>query len=75
MSLKKEVPVFARLKKSGKYQYLQIVQNHKENGKVKQHVITTIGRMDELYPKGRVETLIRSLTRFAMNRVLMANGR
>ena len=28
--------MFARVKKSGKYQYLQIVENRKEKGKVKQ---------------------------------------
>ena len=36
--------MFARIKKSGKYQYLQIVENRKENKKVKQRVIATIGR-------------------------------
>ena len=40
--------MFARVKKSGSYQYLQIVENHKEKGKVKQQVIATIGRMDKL---------------------------
>ena len=27
--------MFARIKKSGKYQYLQIVENRKEKGKIK----------------------------------------
>ena len=36
--------MFARVKKSGKYQYLQIVENRKVKGKVKQRVIATIGR-------------------------------
>ena len=57
--------MFARVKKSGKYQYLQIVENRKEKGKVKQRVIATVGRMDQLHEKGRVETLIRSLCRFS----------
>ena len=55
--------MFARIKKSGKYQYLQIVENRKESGKVRQRVIATLGRMDQLHDKGRVETLIRSLSR------------
>ena len=37
--------MFARVKKSGKYQYLQIVENRKEKGKVKQRVIATLGRL------------------------------
>jgi hypothetical protein len=57
--------MFARVKKSGKYQYLQIVENHKEGNKVVQRVISTIGRLDRLQSKGRVETLIRSLSKYS----------
>jgi hypothetical protein len=67
--------MFARIKKSGKYQYLQIVENRKEKGKVKQRVIATIGRMDQLQPKGRVETLIRSLSRFSEKTLLILSGK
>jgi hypothetical protein len=67
--------MFARTKKSGQYQYLQIVQNHKEKGKVRQQVIATIGRMDELQDKGRIETLIRSLSRFSEKALLILSGR
>ena len=45
--------MFARIKKSGKYQYLQIVENRKEGKKVKQRVLATIGRMDRLQTKGQ----------------------
>ena len=57
--------MFARVKKSGKYHYLQIVENHKEGKKVVQRVISTIGRLDRLQARGRVETLIRSLSRYS----------
>ncbi len=67
--------MFARVKKSGKYQYLQIVENRKEKGKVKQRVISTIGRMDQLQAKGRVETLIRSLSRFSEKAMLILTGK
>ena len=67
--------MFARVKKSGKYQYLQIVENHKEKGKVKQRVISTIGRMDQLQAKDRVETLIRSLSRFSEKTMLILSGK
>ena len=67
--------MFARVKKSGKYQYLQIVENRKEKGKVKQRVISTIGRMDQLQAKGRVETLIRSLSRFSEKTMLILSGK
>ena len=40
--------MFARVKKSGKYQYFRVVENRNEKGKVKQRVIAAIGRMDRL---------------------------
>jgi len=44
--------MFARVKKSGQYQYLQIVQNRREGAKTIQRVVATIGRMDHgLLPK------------------------
>jgi len=67
--------LFARVKKSGKYQYLQIVENRKENGKVKQRVVCTVGRLDLLHEKGRVETLIRSLARFSETALLILSGK
>ena len=66
--------MFARVKKSGKYQYLQIVENKKEKGKVKQRVIATVGRMDQLHSKGRIETLIRSLSKFSEQALLIISG-
>ena len=67
--------MFARLKNSGKYQYLQIVESRKIKGKVIQRVIATIGRMDQLKEKDRVETLIRSLSRFSENVLLVLSGK
>ena len=67
--------MFARLKKSGKYQYLQIVENRKIKGKVIQRVIATIGRMDQLKEKDRIETLIRSLSRFSEKVLLVLSGK
>jgi transposase len=66
--------MFARVKKSGKYQYLQIVENNKVKGQVKQRVIATIGRLDHLQQKGRVETLIRSLSRYSEKAILILTG-
>ncbi len=67
--------MFARIKKSGKYQYLQIVENKKVKGKVKQRVIATVGRMDKLQSKGEVETLVRSLSRFSDKVLLVLSGK
>jgi transposase len=67
--------MFARTKKSGKYEYLQVVENHREGPKVNQRVIATLGRLDQMHAKGEVETLIRSLARFSEKALLILSGR
>ena len=44
--------MFVRRKKSGAYQYLQIVHNERIDGRVKQRVIATLGRLDVLQKSG-----------------------
>ncbi len=67
--------MFARTKKSGKYEYLQVVENRREGPKVNQHVIATLGRLDQMHAKGEVETLVRSLARFSEKALLILSGR
>lgn len=67
--------MFARIKKSGKHQYLQIVENRRVGGKTLQRVISTIGRMDQLHAKGGIETLVRSLSRFSEKVLLILSGK
>lgn len=67
--------MFARSKKSGKYEYLQIVENRREGHKVIQHVLATLGRLDQMQAKGEVETLVRSLARFSEQALLVLSGR
>lgn len=67
--------MFARIKKSGKYQYLQIVENRRNDKKVTQRVIATIGRMDKLKTNGGVEPLIRSLSRFSEKTLLVLSDK
>ena len=66
--------MFARLKNSGRYQYLQIVENRREGQKVVQRVISTIGRLDKLHAKGDVETLVRSLAKYSEKILLVLSG-
>lgn len=67
--------MFTRIKKSGKYQYLQIVENRRENKKTVQRVISTVGRMDRLQAKGDIENLVRSLSRFSEKTLLVLSGK
>jgi Transposase DDE domain len=67
--------MFARVKKSGNNQYLQIVENKKISGKVVQRVISTVGRLDRLQEKGEIESLVRSLSRFSEKVLLVLSGK
>jgi transposase len=59
--------VFARIKKSGRHEYLQIVQNQRIDGKSRQQVIGTIGRLDQLHESGDLDGLMGSLAKFAQH--------
>lgn len=52
--------MFFRTKKSGPRTYLQIVENHRVGGQIKQRVIATLGRLEELQGSGQLESLLRS---------------
>lgn len=67
--------MFARVKKSGPYQYLQLVENRWERGQTRQRVIATLGRLDQMAEKREVESLIRSLSRFSEKALLVLSDR
>lgn len=67
--------MFARVKKSGPYQYLQLVENRWEKGQARQRVLATLGRLDQMTEKGEVESLIRSLSRFSEKALLVLSDR
>ncbi len=63
--------MFFRTKKSGPREYLQIVRNRREEGKVKQEVVGTIGRTDLLQESGAIDSLLRSGARFSERLALL----
>jgi transposase len=67
--------MFARIKKSGRNEYIQLVENRREGKKISQRVVATIGRMDELRAGGDIETIIRSLSRFSEKVLLILSTR
>ena len=56
--------MYFRVKRTGAYAYLQIVENFREQGQVRQHVLSTVGRLDVLQASGQLEALMRSGLRF-----------
>lgn len=56
--------MFVRVKTTGAYEYLQIVESRREDGKVRQQVIASLGRLDKLTATGRLDDLVCALARF-----------
>ena len=64
--------MFFRTKKSGKYQYLQLVENQRVDGKVRQTVLATVGRLDRLNESGAIDRFVRSAARFGENLMILS---
>src|SRR5208283_5600303 len=60
----KKRPYVFRIKRTGSYAYLQIVESFREQGQVRQRVLSTVGRLDTLQASGQLDTLMRSGLRF-----------
>ena len=67
--------MFFRQKKSGSRVYLQVVENRWEDGRSKQRVIATLGRLDDLQDSGQLEGLLRSGAKFCESVMLLAAHR
>ncbi len=70
--------MFVRIKKSGSkkapHEYLQIVESFRDGKSVRQRVIATLGRLDQLKAAGQIDGLVKSLARFSETlRVLSAS--
>ena len=64
--------MFFRIKQSGPRSYLQIVANQREGGAVRQKVIATLGRTDELAARGGLASLLASGARYCEQVLLLS---
>ena len=53
--------MLTRISRSGGRSYLQLVESFLENGKVKQHTVASLGRLDEVKVKALISDLERSI--------------
>jgi len=64
--------ILRRAKKSGSrdhpHEYLQIVESYRDSSSVRQGVIATMGRLDQLKSSGRIDGLMQSVARFSAAR-------
>ncbi len=63
--------MYFRRKTSAGRAYLQIVESRREGASVRQQVIATLGRIDELQESGQLERLLRSGARFAGKAIVL----
>ena len=57
--------MFFRSKRSDAKNYLQLVENQRDNGQIRQRVIATVGRLDRLQAAGQLDDLLLSGARFS----------
>ena len=64
--------MFLRVKRGGNTQnphdYLQVVESYRDNGRPKQRVLLTLGRLDRLQESGQIDRLTDALARFSLTR-------
>ena len=64
--------MFFRTKTSGPRTYLQIVENRWEDGRTRQRVVATLGRLDQLQQTGQLDALLVSGARLAQSVLLLS---
>jgi len=64
--------MYFRRKTSAGRSYLQIVESRRDGDQVRQQVIATLGRYDELRASGQLERLLQSGARFAAKAMVLA---
>jgi hypothetical protein len=63
--------MYFRKKTSGGRAYLQIVESRRDGAQVRQQVIATLGRFEDLRDSGQLERLLRSGARFAAKAIVV----
>src|SRR3954470_8712864 len=64
--------MFFRTKTSGSRSYLQIVENRWVEGRTRQRVVATLGRLDQLQQSGQLDALLVSGARLAQSALLLS---
>ena len=67
--------MYFRRKQSQGRIYLQIVESHRTGDQVRQRVIATLGRLDELEASGQLDRLLRSGARFVRQAMVLDAAR
>jgi hypothetical protein len=63
--------MFFRIKPSGPRRYLQVVENYWDQGRSRQRVLVTLGRLEQLQESGQLDALLASGGRLAQNLLIL----
>jgi hypothetical protein len=63
--------MFFRIKPSGTRRYLQVVENYWDQGRARQRVLVTLGRLEHLQESGQLDALLASGGRLAQNLLIL----
>jgi transposase len=64
--------MYFRTKRSGGFDYLQLVESHRVDSKPRQTVVATLGRLDALKASGELDRLLRSGARLTESAMLLS---
>ena len=66
--------MFLRTKSNGTRTYLQLVESERCGRKVRQRVLATLGRLDQLQNSGALDRLLLSVSRFCEHAAVLADA-
>jgi hypothetical protein len=66
--------MFARIKRVGSYAYLQLVRTERRDGRPRQRVLATLGRVEALQVSGELDGLLRSLSQYSPQALALICG-
>ena len=64
--------MFLRSKTSGNHTYIQLVESSRDGDKVRQRVLASLGRLDQLQSSGSLDRLLLSAARFSEHAAVLA---
>lgn len=64
--------MFAREKRIGPYTYVYLVETVREDGRVKQRIISNLGRKEDVEHRGDLDRLVRSTARLAQRSMILS---
>src|ERR1700739_1052963 len=64
--------MFARDKRIGPYTYVYLVQNGRENGRLKKRIIANLGRREVVVARGDLDRLARAVARMAQRSMVLS---